>query len=277
MTANLRAVAPAPAARQEVLRIAGRKVAGEGTIEVRNPYDGSLVGTVARARADQVREAFAIAAAYKPKLSRYDRQKILMATAEALRARKDALSDLITAESGLSKKDSLYEVGRAYDVFTLARGEQLFIGAVSDKQFQTLCAVIGRDDLAADPQLATNAQRVACRPELLGRLGETLRHLDSAELQQRLESAGIPFAPIVRPEQLVHDRHLIESGGLAPTQAEDGTATQTVLLPLLMGGRRLGVRGPLPRVGEHTRPILSRLGLAPHDIDALVADQVVAV
>ena len=120
MTANLRAVAPAPAARQEVLRIAGRKVAGEGTIEVRNPYDGSLVGTVARARADQVREAFAIAAAYKPKLSRYDRQKILMATAEALRARKDALSDLITAESGLSKKDSLYEVGRAYDVFHLA-------------------------------------------------------------------------------------------------------------------------------------------------------------
>ncbi|MBL8836184.1 MAG: phosphonoacetaldehyde dehydrogenase [Alphaproteobacteria bacterium] len=120
MTANLRAVAAPPAPRQEVLRIAGRKVAGEGAIEVRNPYDGSLVGTVARARADQVAEAFAIAASYKPKLSRYDRQKILMATAEALRSRKDTLSDLITAESGLSKKDSLYEVGRAYDVFHLA-------------------------------------------------------------------------------------------------------------------------------------------------------------
>ena len=65
--------------------------------------------------------------------------------------------------------------------------------------------------------------------------------------------------PIVRPEQLVHDRHLIESGGLAPTQAEDGTATQTVLLPLLMGGRRLGVRGPLPRVGEHTEQVLGQL------------------
>jgi putative phosphonoacetaldehyde dehydrogenase len=118
MSTNLRVVTPV--VRHESLRIAGRKVAGEGAIEVRNPYDGSLVGTVPCARADQVREAFRIAAAYRPRLSRYDRQKILMATAEALRARKDAISDLITAESGLSKKDSLYEVGRAYDVFHLA-------------------------------------------------------------------------------------------------------------------------------------------------------------
>ena len=146
-----------------------------------------------------------------------------------------------------------------YDVFTLAQGEQLFIGAVSDKQFQTLCSVIGRDDLAADPALATNAQRVNCRPQLLARLGETLQHLDSAGLQQQLERAGIPFAPIVRPEQLVHDRHLIESGGLAPMQAEDGSTTQTVLLPLLMGQRRLGVRSPLPRVGEHTEEVLGQL------------------
>ena len=62
-----------------------------------------------------------------------------------------------------------------YDVFTLADGEQLFIGAVSDKQFQTLCDVLERPDLAADPALATNAQRVAVRPELLARLGEILR------------------------------------------------------------------------------------------------------
>src|SRR6266550_6371656 len=56
-----------------------------------------------------------------------------------------------------------------YDVFTLADGEQLFIGAVSDKQFATLCEVIERPDLLADPALQTNAQRVAVRPALLKR------------------------------------------------------------------------------------------------------------
>jgi crotonobetainyl-CoA:carnitine CoA-transferase CaiB-like acyl-CoA transferase len=146
-----------------------------------------------------------------------------------------------------------------YDVFTLAGDEQLFIGATSDKHFQVLCSVIERPDLAADPALATNAQRVALRPALLEKLGETLRHHRSEELQPRLEAAGIPYAPIVRPDQLVNDRHLIESGGLVPMQTEDGGMTQAVLLPLLMGGRRPGVRRPLPRTGEHTEAVLSQL------------------
>ncbi|MDP1159775.1 aldehyde dehydrogenase family protein, partial [Klebsiella variicola] len=46
--------------------------------------------------------------------------KILLKTAELLNARKDEISDLVTLELGISKQDSLYEVGRAYDVFTLA-------------------------------------------------------------------------------------------------------------------------------------------------------------
>jgi putative phosphonoacetaldehyde dehydrogenase len=71
-------------------------------------------------RAEHAAKAFAIAAAYKPKLTRYERQQILFRTAELIRGRKDRLSDLITLELGLSKKDSLYEVGRAYDVYSLA-------------------------------------------------------------------------------------------------------------------------------------------------------------
>ena len=146
-----------------------------------------------------------------------------------------------------------------YDVFTLAEGEQLFIGAVSDKQFQTLCRVIDRPDLATDPALATNAQRVAVRPELLRHLGETMAHRGIAELSAQLEAAGLPYAPITRPDQLVDDPHLLASGGLAPMQAEDGTDTQVVLLPLLMGGRRPGVRQPLAKIGEHTGEVLAGL------------------
>jgi formyl-CoA transferase len=146
-----------------------------------------------------------------------------------------------------------------YDVFTLAEGEQLFIGAVSDKQFQTLCRVIDRPDLATDPALATNAQRVAVRPELLRHLGETMAHRGIAELSAQLEAAGLPYAPITRPDQLVDDPHLLASGGLAPMQAEDGTDTQVVLLPLLMGGRRPGVRQALAKIGEHTDEVLAGL------------------
>jgi len=146
-----------------------------------------------------------------------------------------------------------------YDVFTLADNEQLFIGAVSDKQFVTLCDVLGRPDLPAEPRFASNALRVAVRPALLDILGDILKDRRIDELMPKLEAAGIPYAPIVRPEQLLDDPHLKASGGLVPMEADDGTTTDVVLLPLTMGGRRPGVRQALARVGEHTHEILSRL------------------
>ncbi len=108
------------AVRRESMRIAGRLVETGDTLDVHNPYTNEVVGTVPAARPEHVRDAFARARAFKPKLTRYERQRILMATGEMLAARKEEIARLITAESGLCWKDSLYEVGRAYDVFTLA-------------------------------------------------------------------------------------------------------------------------------------------------------------
>ncbi len=105
---------------RESMRIGGKKVDADGVVPVHYPYTNEIIGTVPAGRAEHAARAFAIAAAYKPKLTRYERQQILFRTAELIRARKDALSDLITLELGLSKKDSLYEVGRAYDVYSLA-------------------------------------------------------------------------------------------------------------------------------------------------------------
>ena len=145
-----------------------------------------------------------------------------------------------------------------YDTFEVANGEQLFIGAVSDKQFLALCGVLGREDLAGDPGLATNAQRVARRPGLLAELGRTLRAHAIDGLCERLQAAGLPYARVMRPDQLVADEHLLQSGGLVPMATDDGDTTQVVLLPLLMGGRRPGVRHPLAAVGEHTEEVLGR-------------------
>jgi aldehyde dehydrogenase (NAD+) len=105
---------------REPMRIGGVRVARDRVIDVRNPYTGAVVGTVPKASVDDVRHAIAVARAYRPKLTRHDRYRILYGTAEILRSRADAISDLITAECGICKKDSLYEVGRACDVFMFA-------------------------------------------------------------------------------------------------------------------------------------------------------------
>ena len=103
----------------ETLRIGGERTDRDERIEVFNPWDNSVVGTVPCATREDVVRAFDIAASYTPSLTRYARQQILLRTAEILTSRRDEISDVITAELGISKQDSLYEVGRAFDVFSL--------------------------------------------------------------------------------------------------------------------------------------------------------------
>lgn len=104
----------------EGMRIGGENVQRDEVLEVFNPYTNDVVGTVPRGNAGDVERAFKIAADYKPQLSRYDRQRILMDCAAALVERRNEIAALITAESGLCAKDADYEVGRAFDVFSLA-------------------------------------------------------------------------------------------------------------------------------------------------------------
>jgi phosphonoacetaldehyde dehydrogenase len=111
--------------RVEALRIGGDKVHTPRTIAVRNPYTGETVGTVAMATLEDVRRAYEIAHAYVPRLSRYERSAILNRAALLLRARTDEASTLITSESGLSKKDSIYEIGRVADVLNFGANEAL--------------------------------------------------------------------------------------------------------------------------------------------------------
>ncbi len=167
-----------------------------------------------------------------------------------------------------------------YDVFTVKDGEQIFLAAVSDAQWKTFCDVLDLPDLKADPALATNNDRVRARPQLLATLRERLAHRTAAELSAIMERAGLPYAPIRKPEDLYDDPHLQATGGLADVTVPDGEragqTVKTTLFPITLASRRLGVRLHPPRKGEHTQALLAGLGLAPQEIDRLVAQGVVA-
>ncbi len=160
-----------------------------------------------------------------------------------------------------------------YDVFTVKDGEQIFLAAVSDAQWRTMCDVLGFDDLKADPGLASNNDRVRQRPQLLSTLRERLARRSAAELAACFEQAGLPYAPIRKPEDLYDDPHLLATGGLADVVLPDGDkagqTVKTTLFPITMQGRRLPVRLQPPRFGAHTAELLAGLGYAPEEIDAL--------
>ncbi len=167
-----------------------------------------------------------------------------------------------------------------YDVFTVKDGEQIFLAAVSDSQWLTFCDALGFPDLKAEPGLATNNLRVTQRPRLLKAIGERIAHRTAAELTSAMEQAGLPFAPIRRPEDLYGDEHLLATGGLADVRLPDGPkageTVKTTLFPITLAGQRLGVRLDPPRLGQHSRELLDAAGYSGSDIDELLAQAVVA-
>lgn len=160
-----------------------------------------------------------------------------------------------------------------YDVFTVKNDGQIFLAAVSDAQWKTFCEVLGFADLLADPRYATNNARVELRPTLLPELRQRLQAWTAPELSALFEKAGLPYAPIARPEELFDDPHLLATGGLAEVRLTDGPragdTAKAALLPFTMDGQRLAVRSDPPTQGQHTVALLRDLGLSADEVERL--------
>ena len=163
-----------------------------------------------------------------------------------------------------------------YDIFDCKDEKQVFIAVVSDTQWKKFCDYFSLDDLAGDESLADNAGRVARRDQLMPRVRSLFLEFSAAELMQRLDRCGLPYAPIARPQDLFADPHLLASGGLLDVTTPEGRSARLPALPLQMDGKRPGLRRDVPKQGEHTREVMQQLGLADSDIDALIEAQVLA-
>ena len=169
-----------------------------------------------------------------------------------------------------------------YDVFKVKDGEQIFLSAVSDTQWDILCKEFAFSDLKADPRLLTNNDRVKMRDWLIPELRERFKHFSASELSSRFEKTGLPYAPITKPQDLFDDPHLLATGGLTPvTIAADNTGagkeinTRVALLPLTLDGERLQLRNAPPKLGANTVELLKEVGYSEAQIDQLRADGVI--
>lgn len=162
-----------------------------------------------------------------------------------------------------------------YDVFDVKDSEKIFVGVVSDTQWRIFCEAFELSDWASDASLASNNDRVARRDEILPRLRELFLQFDKSELMAKLEHSGLPFAPIARPEDLVADPHLNESGGLIDMQIPDGDSVSLPALPISLGGARPGKTLDPPHIGEHSAEILETLGYSADEIASLFARRII--
>src|SRR5438128_185719 len=125
-----------------------------------------------------------------------------------------------------------------YDIFETADGGRLFVGVVTDSQWEVFCREFGADELKVDPRLKTNGQRVKERSWLLPALTSVIKKYDQKSLAEKLERIGLPFAPIAKPWVLLDDPHLNSRDGMLETTVGQQTI-HVPALPLELDGRRL--------------------------------------
>ncbi|WAC71943.1 CaiB/BaiF CoA-transferase family protein [Roseateles sp. SL47] len=168
----------------------------------------------------------------------------------------------------MSERQSAWAV---YDVFEAADGERVFAAVVSDTQWRKFCEAFGLDEFLADSSLARNTDRVRQRERTLPVIRARFQQLSQGALMAKLEEAGLPFAPIARPEDLFDDPHLNAEGGLIPVTLAEGRTARLPALPLAMNGHRFGLRHDLPGVGADGPAVLRAHGVSESAIEALIA------
>jgi len=155
-----------------------------------------------------------------------------------------------------------------YEIFNTADGQQVFVGITSDGQWKRFCDFFGQRELAADPRLATNNQRIEARPWLVAKVGEILGRYGKDELERMCLEADISFAPVARPQDLFEHPHLLANGSLAPTTLAGGVHTRLPLLPFQMLGWRPPLISDPPEIGQHNAEVLAGIG---YDADGIAA------
>ncbi|MER9899475.1 CaiB/BaiF CoA-transferase family protein [Mesorhizobium sp. M0130] len=145
-----------------------------------------------------------------------------------------------------------------YEVVPVKNGH-IILAVGNDGQFAKFCAAVGLDELASNPDFATNPARVANRAKLREHMIEALKVFDRDPLLARLETAGVPASPINNIGQMFADPQTIARGMRLDLDDGHGNLLPSVRAPMVMSGTPLVYERPSPRLGEHTEEILAEL------------------
>jgi len=161
-----------------------------------------------------------------------------------------------------------------YEAFPTLDGH-IILAIGNDGQYATFCKVVGRPDLATDPRFRANPDRVMNRAILVPIVREIMATRTKQQWIETLEAAGVPCGPINNYAE-VFENEQVRHRGLRVDIPHPIGPVPTVASPMRFSETPVEYKLPPPRLGEHTRNVLSDvLGMNDQELDALSAQGVI--
>ncbi|MCP1968580.1 CaiB/BaiF CoA transferase family protein [Bradyrhizobium elkanii] len=153
----------------------------------------------------------------------------------------------------------------------------LTCGTISDSEWQGFCKASGDPELAKDERFATPTARSLNATARINKMQEYIGQRTTADWLERLDSADVPCAPILRRSEIIENEQVVARGIITEFEQPGVGRVRQPKPAAQFALNQSAIGGPAPRIGEHSREVLRELAYSDAEIERMIADKAVRV
>src|SRR5690554_247738 len=162
------------------------------------------------------------------------------------------------------------------NAYPCKNGEYILIAGNGDSIFKRLMELIGRQDLADDPELEQNNGRTARVGELDDAIAAWTQNLLLNDALEALQHAGVPSGRIYSAKDIAEDEHYRARGVIETLNDADGFDIEVPGIIPKLSGKPGAIHSRAPLLGEHTHDVLEKFGLTEDEIATLSIKKIIS-
>lgn len=162
-----------------------------------------------------------------------------------------------------------------YQAFEASDG-WINIGGANQANWERICDVLGHPEWRGDPRFATNSDRMAHLGVLVDLMNAVVRTRTREQWQTAFDAAGVPAGPVHTIGEALSHAQTVARGMVVEVEHPQAGATRAIGCPIHFSASPDRSSTPAPLLGQHTREVLREFDLPEAEIEALVAEGVIA-
>ncbi|MYD42395.1 MAG: CoA transferase [Gammaproteobacteria bacterium] len=180
--------------------------------------------------------------------------------------------------SGITYADAEFNVAAgsgSMDLIYKTKDGFITAGVISDKEWIGMCHALDRRDLIEDERFASTRARLRHTEERKRITAQEIAKWSSKEILARLNEHDVPNAPLLRRNELLENEQIVANGSIQSIDFESFGEVRQARPAARFSKTASEISGPSPKLGEHSREILARLGYSEDESQVLLSDGVV--